>query len=97
MVNGRITGEQMAWLEERADALDGNLSAALRQAITDARLLEMAREDYRDLVKNRGLRIPRDELGNSSMLQIAMLEMSETADIELRAHEKKTKRKKRAK
>jgi len=43
MVNGRITVEQMEWLQDRAEELGGNLSAALRQAITDARLLAMAR------------------------------------------------------
>jgi hypothetical protein len=46
MVNGRITSEQMEWLQARADELGGNLSAALRQTITDARLLEMARSEY---------------------------------------------------
>jgi hypothetical protein len=46
MVNGRVTAEQMEWLLARADELDGNLSAALRQTITDARLLETAREDF---------------------------------------------------
>ena len=46
MINGRITIEQMEWLQQRADELGGNLSAALRQAITDARTLEMARRDF---------------------------------------------------
>src|SRR5436190_59344 len=49
MVNGRITVEQMEWLQKRADEMGGNLSAALRQSITDAQLFEMAREDYRAL------------------------------------------------
>lgn len=94
MVNGRITGEQMAWLEERAEKLDGNLSAALRQAITDARILEMARKDYRDLVRHYGLELPRREDGTSPMLAIAMIEQSETADLALREREKKRRRKK---
>jgi hypothetical protein len=94
MINGRITGEQMAWLEERAGELGGNLSAALRQAITDARILEMAREDYQDLVKHHGLELPRREDGTSPMLAIAMMELTETADLELRKHEKKRRRKK---
>src|SRR4051812_18121898 len=89
MVNGRITGEQMAWLEERAGEVDGNLSAALRQAITDARLLEMVREDYRFLTKERGLVIPRYEDGTSSLLSVAMMELSETEDVELRRREKR--------
>jgi hypothetical protein len=94
MVNGRITGEQMAWLEAKAAGLDGNLSAALRQAITDARILEMAREDYRYLVKHHGLDLPRYEDGTSPYLAVAMIEHSETADLELREHEKKRRRKK---
>jgi hypothetical protein len=94
MVNGRITGEQMAWLEERAAELDGNLSAALRQAITDARILEMAREDYRYLVKHCGLEIPRYENGNSAMLSIAMMELTDTEDLELRKREKNRRSKK---
>jgi hypothetical protein len=49
MINGRITTEQMGWLEKRADELDGNLSAALRQTITDAWALEQARYVYRGL------------------------------------------------
>lgn len=51
MVNGRITLEQLAWLEARAEGLGGNLSAALRQTITDARFLEAAREDYKRLMR----------------------------------------------
>ena len=35
MLNGRITTEQMEWLQEKADELGWNLSAALRQAQTD--------------------------------------------------------------
>jgi hypothetical protein len=93
MVNGRITGEQMAWLEERAEELDGNLSAALRQAITDARLLEMVREDYRFLLKERGMVVPRYEDGSSSVLSIAMMKMTETEDLELRRNEKERRRK----
>jgi len=53
MVNGRITVEQMEWLEARAEKLGGNLSAALRQSLTDAMLLEMARGDYRNLLQEQ--------------------------------------------
>jgi hypothetical protein len=93
MVNGRITGEQMAWLEERAGELNGNLSAALRQAITDARLLEMVREDYRFLTKKRGLVIPDYEDGTSSLLSVAMMGLTDSEDLELRRGEKKGRRK----
>ena len=71
MVNGRITGEQMARLEERAGELDGNLSAALLQAITDARLLEMARASYQELLReNPDFQIPNFEDGSTSIPQI---------------------------
>jgi hypothetical protein len=49
MVNGRITAAQMEWLLALADEVGGNLSAALRQAITDAQVLEMARMEYERL------------------------------------------------
>ncbi len=86
MVNGRITPEQMAWLEERAAELDGNLSAALRQAITDARLLEMAREDYWRICREYpDFEIPRDENEGSSILAVALrLRLTDTDDAELR-------------
>ena len=37
MVNGRITAEQMDWLQELADELGGNLSAALITLLSDYR------------------------------------------------------------
>jgi hypothetical protein len=49
MVNGRIMLEQFEWLHAQADELGGNLSAALRQTISGARFLELARQDYRAL------------------------------------------------
>lgn len=52
MVNGRITAAQMDWLLERADELDGNLSAALRVTIEEAQLLRAARADYLELLKD---------------------------------------------
>jgi hypothetical protein len=90
MVNGRVTAEQMEWLLARADELDGNLSAALRQTITDARFLEMARQDYRLLRKEHSdFAIPRDdEDGTSRVVEIVLgMSMSETADLALREEE----------
>jgi hypothetical protein len=44
----RVTPEQAAWLRSRADErYGGKVSEAIRSAVTDARVLEMAREDYR--------------------------------------------------
>ena len=87
MVNGRITVEQMDWLQERADELGGNLSAALRQAVTDARFLEMARDDYRSLrAQHPEFKIPRHEDdGSSSFLEVILgMGMSDTDDLQWR-------------
>jgi hypothetical protein len=54
----------------------------------------MARADYRDLVEHYGLELPRREDGTSPMLAVAMMELTEPADLELRKHEKKRRRKK---
>ena len=96
MVNGRITAEQMEWLLARADELDGNLSAALRQTITDARFLEHARNDYKHLRdEHPEFRIPRHNDGNgiddgtSRALEVilAWRGMSESDDLALREEE----------
>jgi hypothetical protein len=91
MLNGRITVEQMEWLQQKADELDGNLSAALRQAITDARLLEMARIDYRRLREEEpdwDISMEKWEDGSegpSRTLAIVLgLPMTDSTDAELR-------------
>jgi hypothetical protein len=97
MVNGRITAEQMEWLLKRADELGGNLSAALRQTITDARFLEYARDDYKRLREEHPeFSIPWNddgdgiEHGTSRVLQVILAgPLSETADLELRKEEAK--------
>jgi len=90
MVNGRITAEQMEWLQARADELGGNLSAALRQTIMDARMLEIARRDYRQLrVEHPEFAIPpHDELGDTRVLQLVlMMQLLDPTDVELREEE----------
>lgn len=83
MLNGRITAEQMEWLQERADELDGNLSAALRQALTDARLLEMARIDYRLLFEEHpGFEIPRYDDGKGASRTFDLLLAMPMTDVE---------------
>jgi hypothetical protein len=74
MVNGRISGTQMDWLLELADRMGGNLSAALRQAITDAQVLEAARSDYEQLrVEHPEFEIPRhDDDGTTRFLWTAL-------------------------
>jgi hypothetical protein len=89
MLQGRITREQMDWLEAKADEVGGNLSAALRQALTDARFLEMARLDYRQLKKEHpGFAIPRHEDTTTRVVEWVLgMRMSETEDLELREAE----------
>src|SRR5438045_759571 len=89
MINGRITVEQMEWLQKLADELGGNLSAALRQAITDARLLEMARRDYKFLRQEHpGFQMPPDEDGATRVADaVLVMKMSEPDDLELRRAE----------
>lgn len=69
-VKARITPRQRERLEELAEArFGGNLSAALRQALTDADLLRMARHEFRRLVTEQGLRLPRDQDGFTTPLE----------------------------
>ena len=96
MVNGRITAEQMDWLLARAEELGGNLSAALRQTITDARFLEHARNDYKRLKEEHPeFRIPRNDDGDgvddgtsrAVEIVLAWSAMSESDDLALREEE----------
>jgi len=47
----RVTPEQVQWLRLDAEArFSGNLSAAVRRAFEDARMLRLARESYANIV-----------------------------------------------
>ena len=89
MVNGRITAEQMAWLEWRAAEIGGNLSAALRQTIMDARLLEMARADYKLLLADYpDYELPPHDDGMTRFAhQVLSVKYADPEDIELRKRE----------
>jgi hypothetical protein len=89
MVNGRITADQMEWLEERADEIGGNLSAALRQTIMDARLLELARTEYKYLLDDvPGYEFPTHDDGATRLLhEVLSLKFADPEDIELRERE----------
>lgn len=94
MVNGRITAEQMEWLQARADELGGNLSAALRQTIMDARLLEWARDDYQALLaEHPEFEIPPndDDGGTTRLVRIALsgIGLSDAEDMRLRDEERR--------
>jgi hypothetical protein len=91
MVNGRVTLEQFEWLQARADELGGNLSAALRQTITDARLLEMARSDYK-LLREEHPEFdipPHDDDGSTRVVDfiVSGFPTHDVEDVELRREE----------
>jgi hypothetical protein len=70
LLNLRLAPVQLRWLRNRAARdHDGNLSGAVRGAITDARLLELAREDYHRLSMEHGVRLPTNEGGETTVLQ----------------------------
>ncbi|HET6683066.1 MAG TPA: hypothetical protein VFG75_05160 [Gaiella sp.] len=81
----------MEWLEARAEQLGGNLSAALRQSITDAMLLEMAREDYKLLREEHPeFSIPRNpppEASTRLVETVLVFPMVDAEDAELRREE----------
>lgn len=89
MVNGRVTAEEMEWLLERAEELGGNLSAALRQTITDARLLEMARADYKAfLSEHPEVKIPWNDEGASWTWDVLLkMKFTDSEDEALRREE----------
>lgn len=59
VLNVRVTERQAAWIRKRAEERhSGNLSEAVREAVTDAWLLEAARADYRRLRDEHGFRLP---------------------------------------
>ena len=78
MLNGRVTPEQMEWLVRLADRkYDGNISAALREALTWAELLEAARQDYQRLREEHPeFSIPRNDDDNTTrVVEFALLPM----------------------
>jgi hypothetical protein len=90
MVNGRVTAEQMEWLLERAEELGGNLSAALRQTITDARLLEHARTDYKHFrSEHPDFKVPfNEDDGTSRVFEVVLLaNFQDSEDLDLRSEE----------
>lgn len=94
MLQGRITSEQMEWLENRAAELGGNLSAAIRQSITDARLLEMARADYKELREEQpDFQLPTHNDGSTTVLRAVVSGFigEDAEDVKLRQLEREGK------
>jgi len=80
MLNGRVTAEQMEWLLRLADEkYGGNLSAALREALSWAEFLEVARQDYlRLLEEHPEFSIPRnDDDDTTRVVEFALSPMAQ--------------------
>jgi Arc/MetJ-type ribon-helix-helix transcriptional regulator len=77
----RLSETQRERLQRIADdRFGGSMSDAVRQAITDAEVLRMARVENLRLLKQGGAFIPRDENGESSWLEQALSPMTEFSD-----------------
>jgi hypothetical protein len=71
VLNVRVTEQQAAWLRNVAEARhSGNLSEAVRQALTDSWMLRRAREEYRELRRGNGFEFPRDEDGMTRPIEL---------------------------
>lgn len=80
-VKARVSEKQLARLQAVADArFGGNLSHALRQAVLDAEILRMVREDYWRLVKDQGLRLPTNEGGETTFMETALSPWARLSD-----------------
>ena len=68
-LNARITEYQANWLRERAGReFAGNLSEAVRQALTEARTLRMMIAEHEELRREHpGYRLPRAPGGESTL------------------------------
>jgi Arc/MetJ-type ribon-helix-helix transcriptional regulator len=68
--NVRVSEQQAAWLRNVAEARhSGNLSEAVRQAVTDSWMLRRAREEYKEL-RAEGFEFPRDEDGMTRGIEL---------------------------
>lgn len=80
-VKVRLSEKQYERLQAAADArYGGNVSDALRQAVTDAEVLRMAREDYFRLLKEVGPFLPTDEGRETTFLETALSPFAEFKD-----------------
>lgn len=80
-VKVRLSEKQHGRLQAVADArFDGNVSDALRQAVTDAEVLRMAREDYFRLLKEVGPFLPTNEGSETTFLETALSPFAEFKD-----------------
>lgn len=72
VVKARVTEAQARWLQELAEReYEGNVSLALRGVLRDARLLELARDDFARL-QAEGLQIPRGAPAELTVLEAVL-------------------------
>jgi len=72
VLNVRVSEQQASWLRNVAEARhSGNLSEAVRQAVTDSWMLRRGREEYRQL-HEEGFEFPRDERGMTRPLELLL-------------------------
>ena len=71
VLNVRVSENQAKWLRNVAeDQHSGNLSEAVRQALTDSWLLRRVRDDYQAMQAETGFEFPRDEDGLTRPLEL---------------------------
>src|SRR5215208_4217279 len=73
VLNVRVTERQAAWLRRVAeDQHAGNLSEAVRQAVTDSWVLRRVREEYRQMRDDLAFQFPPDENGMTRGIELLL-------------------------
>jgi hypothetical protein len=73
-VKVRLREDELAWLtSDAAERFGGNLSAAVRQALFDGRLLRLVRDDYAALLdEGVAVEFPTHEDGSARLISFAL-------------------------
>jgi Arc/MetJ-type ribon-helix-helix transcriptional regulator len=80
-VQVRLSEEDRAALQRLADErFGGNVSDAVRQALVDMRVLDMARREYWILVRDHGLKLPQSEERGNNGLDVMLSPWPELGD-----------------
>ena len=71
VLNVRVTERQARWLRNVAEQQhSGNVSEAVRQAVTDSWILRRVRDEYRTMRDETGFQFPRDEDGMTRGIEL---------------------------
>jgi hypothetical protein len=71
VLNVRVSERQAEWLRKVADDQhSGNLSEAVRRAITDSWVFRRVRDEYRSMREHDGFSFPRDEHGLTRPIEL---------------------------